>query len=270
MARSTRRLVSRRDRPLKLKVGTRITSANVLWVAAILMASWHAILCGQESKEACPCPIGTDYAASSALVTVSSSSTQPGLIVCGYLDKRRDKDSVIASEFGVFECRSNKPILELDALRSASVVAQANGLFITELTYWPFGPGWKWIDVPVREFVIAAGAPPVVKERFVLNPPRVLPSQIRAVLRAFEALRRSKVSSRDEARQLKTLENLIGRLLVAALSGDTGASTAFRSMRDWLNSLERPNAGGADLYDVAEDVYNAYAQSKGDSRTKNQ
>jgi len=147
-------------------------------IALVSFVLFQTLLPGQnKDSSACPANIGAP-AGSAPLVAVRSRANQPGLIVCGNLEKRRNENSVTASEFDVFQRGSDKPILEFDALRHAEIVAGESRISVTEIINWPFGPRWEWTDVPLREYVIDAGSPPAVKQRIVLKPPKHTPSEI--------------------------------------------------------------------------------------------
>jgi hypothetical protein len=223
-------------------------------IALVVFALFPTLLPGQNKEaSACPANIGAP-AGSTPLIAVHSRANQPGLIVCGDLEKRRSERSVVASEFDVFQDGSDKPVLEFGALRQAEIVAHDKSLLVTEIVNWPFGPRWEWTDAPLLEYVIDTGSPPAVKQRIVLKPPKHTPSEIRAVLRKFEALRKSHTPPNSE----DAIGDLIGRLMVAALGGSEEASTAFRRMGVWLCSLDPFNAEFAETYNLAVDVYNSY------------
>jgi hypothetical protein len=152
--------------------------------------------------------------------------------------------------------------VEFDALRRAELTSEPGRLLVTEVAQWPFGPDWKWIDVPLSKFVITTGTPPEVTQRIVLDPPALTPVQIKEVLNDFESLRKSKVGEDDRAK----MGNLVGRLLGAALTGDAAAIDAFQAMQKWLESLEPFSTECAALYDDAREVYRLYTESKGAPR----
>jgi len=223
-------------------------------IALVVFALFPTLLPGQNKESsACPANIGAP-AGSTPLISVRGSAARPGLVVCGWLEKRHNDHSVTACEFDVFQRGSDKPILEFGALRHAEIVADDKSLSVTEIINWPFGSRWHWTDVPLRVFVVLPGVPPIVTQRIVLKPPKHSPSEIRAILREFESISRSRTHPNDE----KAMGDLIGRLMVAALGGSEEASTAFRRMGVWLCSLDPFNAEFAETYNLAVDVYNSY------------
>ena len=230
-------------------------------VIALIGASVWA----QEAKNVCPCPGEAGDGEAAPLLTINGPGGAPELGVCGSLLKRTDQRSLIGTELSVIACRSGETLVEVDGQRRAVVAAEPDRLLITEMTQWPFGADWRWIDVSLRKYVVTAAEPPVVTEKTVLTPPSLSSAQIKQVLADFESLRKSKLAAGDGAKLL----DMVGRLLTAALTGDAAAVEAFRAMDKWLESLEPYSAECAERYDDAREVYKIYTESNSTLRAKN-
>jgi hypothetical protein len=225
-----------------------MTCGNILRATfAILVLAVYSN--AQGRPEECSCPqVVPASGTSTGLLTIHDHGTSSGLVVCGSLKKRESELSVIAAEFSIYPCHSDKAVLEFGALQKAMIVSQKGPLRITELSCWPFGPDWKWVDVPLREIVIRVGTPPQVSQKIVLTEPKLTTARIRQVMSDFRTFREARGSTEQE------LANLIGHLLAAALTGDSEAVDAFRQMRKLLDSLDPFNAESVELYDDASRV----------------
>jgi hypothetical protein len=230
---------------------------------AVVFAFAQPGVWAQQPQAGCSCPTELLVpAVTHPLIAVGGRRAgDAGLAVCGSIEKRKSDVDVIAAEFGVFACPSKERVLEFDALQRAEVLASDGRLRITELTNWPFGADWKWIDVPLREFTVVPGTPPTVFRRTVLARPKLTSTQIKLVLNEFRSFRRSRVDKEEN------LANLVGRLLAVALTGDGASISAFREMRTILNSLDPFDAESAELYNAASDVYKEYVQAHGATPT---
>jgi hypothetical protein len=178
---------------------------------------------------ACSCPksIGAN-AGAPPLIEAS------GFVACGYLDSR-DGDVVRASEFDVFACGSDVPLVELGATQTALLRSRDGGLEIVEVANWPFGDEWKWIDVQIWRYVVKPGQPFAVTKTFILEAPRI---------------------TRRDVEAAKDREELIGRLLAAALSGSASARTALIELRPKILP-----GHDAEVYAEAVETYQLYAKS---------
>ena len=201
---------------------------------------------------ACDCPesIGAD-AGSPPLIVASGPAGLPGLVACGYLESR-DGTRVRASEFEVFPCGSHKSILTFGASETGVLRTSGRQLLITELTRWPFGPNWKWVDVPLWEYALTPGQPPHVSKFLALQAPHFSNVQVREVLRQYKTARTTHKSPDD-------FEELTGRLLGAALSGNDEARAALAGLRVALNL----DGADAETWQEAVNIYELYARTTG-------
>jgi len=204
----------------------------------------------------CPCPesIGAE-AGSKPLIVVASQGT-PSLLACGYLESS-DTDVVRASEFDVFSCASDKPVLSFSSLQTATLQRDGRSLVITEIERWPFGPEWKWIDVPVWRYVVTPGTTPVVAKASVLRPPVLTPTQISEALGVYDA-------SLSERGSFANYEEVIGRVLAAALTGDEASRLALQGLHRaapaWLDGA------ASEFFHQALSTYQTYAHATGKVR----
>lgn len=205
-------------------------------------------------QASCPCPesIGAE-AGSRPLVVVAASPGRPSLLACGYLESS-DAGVVRASEFDVFSCESDKPVLSFSALQTATLRRDGQSLVITEVERWPFGPKWKWIDVPVWRYLVKPGTTPAVAKTLVLHPPVLTPRQISEALSLY-------VASLSEKGSFEHYEDVIGRVLAAALTGDEASRLALQGIRRvrpaWLDGA------AAEFFHQALRTYQSYAHATG-------
>jgi hypothetical protein len=226
-----------------------------IYFAVALVAVLFAALPVEAKSPPCACPRSIGAAAGALpLVVLEPRRGRPGLVACGYLETRKADNAVLASEFEVFQCGSSKPIFTFGALQHCEIAAKRGRLVVTELTRWPFGPGWEWIDLPFREYVITPGRRPRVSKILVLQRPGLTPQQVGEVLARFERQKKSKTSL-DYAEE----EDLVGRILVAALSGNPAARAAFEHIDD---AVILDGALGEE-YAEALKVYNAWGKTEG-------
>ncbi len=198
----------------------------------------------------CPCPesIGATAGAPPLLVVPAAPGRGPGLVACGYAETG-PHSGVRASEFEVFSCGHTKALLTFDALQTATLRRRGRALEITELARWPFGSDWQWVDVPLWRYLVTQGSTPAVRKVFLLAPPSLSPERIAAVHRDYaEALGTRGAPRRNE--------DLVGRVLAAALAGDPSARTALAEMRDTL-ALD---GAVAEVWQEAFDTYQLYAR----------
>ena len=113
--------------------------------------------------------------------------------------------------------------MEYDAAQKFILKASRNRFVITETEKWPFGPGWKWVDVPVRRYVIAADRPDHAVESSALKAPRLTRREIGDALDYYTRHIQSPAFEDD-------YEDVIGRVLAAAVTGDAASQKALAEM----------------------------------------
>jgi hypothetical protein len=198
-----------------------------------------------------PCRCVGAESGSDPLIVLDGVNDGPGLTVCGHLESRGPV-SVRASELDVFSCGSDTPILHFGALETVELQRRAGTLVITEIDRWPFGPKWQWIDVPVWRYVVEPGDVPVISKTLVLQPPRLTSRQASEAIAPYERARATK-------RHTERYEDIIGRVLLAALAGHARARWALEHMSDAV-ALD---GHSAEVWRGAIDLYQLYARTTG-------
>ena len=182
------------------------------------------------------------------LAILRDKANRPALVACGSRDKKAGADTFVATSIDVFRCGSPEPLssLEYDAAQTYILKTTRNRFVITETEKWPFGPGWKWVDVPVRQFVIATDRPDQVVESSVLKAPRLTRREIGDALDYYTRHIQSPALEED-------FEDVIGRVLAAAVTGDPAARKALAEMPMTL-SLD---GHAAEIYQDAIRLYDS-------------
>lgn len=202
---------------------------------------------GAASSPACPCPASISAeAGSEALAVVRNRMHDPVLVACGYRDSKADVYPVVASEFQVFRCGSGRSLLSFNANETCTLEIVKNHLVVTRVEKWPFGPAWRWIKVPVRTYITDGQSPDRVVTRTVLKLPSLTKRQIGDAL-DYYARHINQTSFEDD------YEDVVGRLLAAALTGSAAARQALLEMPTVL-SLD---GASAEIYQDAVALYNA-------------
>jgi hypothetical protein len=200
----------------------------------------------------CLCPDGIGARAGMPpLVSLPASGDQPGLIVCGDTYPK-DAKVLRVSEFEVVSCGSREPLLLFSALQSCLVTAKGEILVITELTRGPFGPNWEWVDVPLWQYTVRGGAAPSAHRTLVLQAPALSPESIREALELF-------TNGRGASSEPENSEEIIGRVLAAALAGSDNARVALAHIPE----VVAMDGHAAEVWFEAKEIYQAYACESG-------
>lgn len=207
----------------------------------------------------CDCP---QVATSQDLVlaTEAPSSHGGGFVVCGYTEERR-AEVVVASEFEIFSCGGDKSILTFGATKNALLRATPTGLEVTEVSNWPFGNDWKWIEVSIYRWQLPYGKTAAPERTVVLTPPKIPTEQLDALFRWYGDL----VSQSAEARRAAQSEDAVGRLFAAALTDDDRFRPIFKEVPEVL-SLD---GHSAEVYSEAEATLASYADARRKHHLKN-
>lgn len=227
----------------------------MIGIATVLMLA--AAASGDPSSSPCECPrsIGAS-AGAPPLVVVVDPEGRDALLACGYLDERISQRRVIGSEFEVFRCGSDSSILTFGALQTCTLEAEPTGLTITELTRWPFGPDWTWVDVPLWEYRVFVAPERPIRKRFVLSAPELTAEQIETTLQQVDSAKQDWEPSKAD---IDKIEELVGRTLAAALTGNEPARRNLGSMSKELGL----DGHGAEVYSEAFEVYQSFANETG-------
>jgi hypothetical protein len=200
----------------------------------------------------CRCP----EAASSSHLLVRVPPAVPGqsgLVACGCEDERH-AETVVASEFQIFRCGSSRPLLEFGALQTAHLRPVGAALEIVEVERWPFGAGWKWIDVPVYQLQLTAKGFEPNHRRTLRLRPAVRPPEVSKFLQEYTQW----LSTPSGVRSYASAEELVARLFTATVAGDQGAEKLFLRMRDDAGL----DGGAAEVYSMAVQTYVAWKQTR--------
>ena len=184
-----------------------------LLIISMILANGHALGCE------CPQSIGAP-SGSSPLVVTGELDNLENLVACGYLMVRQGRDKVTASEFQVFRCGATNPLLTFSALQTCRIESFASKIKITEISRWPFGLNWSWVDVPIWEYTIYSDINRSLDKRMVLSPPTLSKQQIEGTLKDYALLKQSLPSNEGNSALAKKVENMIGRMLALALTGN--------------------------------------------------
>jgi hypothetical protein len=207
----------------------------------------------------CECP---QVAASRDLVlaTEAPASHGGGFVVCGYT-RERQAEVVVASEFEIFSCGGDKPMLTFGATKTALLRATPIGLEVTEVSNWPFGNEWRWVEVPIYRWELPYGKTAAPERTVVLTPPKIPTEQLDALFRWYGDLARQSA----EVRRAAQSEEAVGRLFAAALTDEDRFRSIFKEMREAL-SLD---GHSAEVYSEAEAMLASYADARGKRHLKN-
>jgi hypothetical protein len=205
-------------------------------------------LSGQAPPCVCPANIG-GAAGDPPIAFVAASGNQPGLVACGYSERATVG---LTSEFEVFSCGSPKSLLTFGALESAFVEVKGEQLIATQVSRWPFGRNWQWVWVPMWRYMVTRGAPPRVDRMFILQAPSLSPEEVKEALALYSR-------NRQPAPQPENYEDIIGRVLAAALAGSGEAQWALAHMR---NAIVIDGHAG-EVWQQAEEFYQSYARETG-------
>ena len=195
----------------------------------------------------CDCP---PIAVSRDQVLVAAeerASRGEGFVVCGYSEERR-AEVVVASEFEIFRCGGDKPILTFGAIDTALLRQIPSGLDVTEVANWPFGADWSWIEVPIYRWQLAYGATAAPERSVVLTPPAISKERLDALYQWYGDLVRQPAETRAEQ-----TEEAVGRVFAAALADDR-FRPLFKDMREAL-ALDGISA---EIYNKAEALLASY------------
>ena len=201
----------------------------------------------------CRCPEAATSRHLLVVVGATVARAEGGLVACGHEDQR-DGDALVASEFQIFRCGGSTPLLEFDALQTARLRPIASSLQVVEVERWPFGVGWRWIDVPVYEWLITADDPKPGARRTLRIGPSVRPAEISAFLTVYRHWISTPVSHRSD----ESTEEFVARLFTATVAGDPAAEKLFVRMRDDAGL----DGAAAEVYSMATQTYTAWRQTR--------
>ena len=129
------------------------------------------------------------------------------------------------SEIQVFRCDQSDELLSFDGTQTVTLEPTGDALRVVEYSKWPFGKQWKWIEVPVAEWLVdpRSSAQPVAHPR--LPKPQVTKAEVREFLRKYRAWIAAPHLHHEDG------EEMVGRIFAAAVTGDAEARRLFLSMR---------------------------------------
>lgn len=203
----------------------------------------------------CPCPARVVGGAPDApLALTKDAMGLPVLFACGDLSERLAPDRAVAEEVAVYACGTPQPVLSLSPLEAAEVREVPGGLEVFEMASWPFGPGGEWIDVPVwkNAVTVLPDLGPRVERTLAFVPPRLSADEVRAAIAGYASWLRKPDAVEDP-------EAMAGRVLAAALSGNTEARHALAS---W-DSDTRVDDDLSEIWTDASQLYQEYAAATG-------
>jgi hypothetical protein len=216
-------------------------------VAALLVCGVMPIQPAMASAaSSCPCPASNGAESGSEPLAVVGQAGVPLFIACGYRESKAGVFPVVASEFEVFRCGNKAALISFDGTETCILTEEKNHLVITETEKWPFAPGWKWVDVPVRQYVVANDSPGLVAKTMVLKAPVLSQRQIGDALDYYARHIHRRGLEED-------YEDVIGRVLAAAVAGNGAARQALAEMPATLNL----DGEGAEVYQEAVALYNS-------------
>jgi hypothetical protein len=208
-----------------------------------------AFVAGPMVMADCRCPPGA--VSKAVLLTVGTSES--GLVACGYEDERQG-ETVVASEFQVFQCGGTNPLLDFGALQTAVLRGSGAELLVTEVELWPFGEHWKWVRVPVHERRLSVKDPQPHVRRTVTALPEVTRTEIAAFIREY----RQWLSLPRATRSYEPVEEYVARLFTAAVAGDRDADALFVSMGEDAGL----DGAAAEVYGLAVGTYEEWKPAR--------
>jgi hypothetical protein len=184
---------------------------------AVLFA---ALLVAVEGRAACRCPLSAFH---TNLLITAPAEGRGGVVVCGIEESRKGK-VILGSEIQLFRCDDSKELFYFDGTQKVTIEPVRGALRLVEYSDWPFGKGWKWIEVPVAEWLVdSASADSVAHPR--LPKPQATKDEIRKFLRNYRAWIAAPDLHHEDG------EEMVGRIFAAAVTGDAEAYRLFLSMR---------------------------------------
>ena len=130
------------------------------------------------SRSDCRC---RGFGDSSPVLLVTDHGGPGGLVLCGYLERRRGT-IVRASEFEVAHCSDSTTVLEFDATETADLEALGDDLRVTRVSLWPIGANWTLKYIPIATTVLRAAQSDTPQWRPALTRPVVSALLIQGLL----------------------------------------------------------------------------------------
>ncbi len=227
---------------------------------AILLFSCILVFVSSETmaETCCTCPGGFgSKSGSAAIIKTTGNGTYPPLIVCGSLDFQLDDTTALASEYEIYSYGSDSSLMYFDADQVCKVVTSGSKLHITEYRRGPIGENWRWIDFPVREFVVYADLSHPVEQKTIFKFRQMTADEIsEALARYHAAVESGQVASYDTQTEMYSI---LGSIWTAALNGDSSAFGVLDAMWEPLKF----DGEIAEAYMNMRSVYNVYAKALG-------
>ena len=178
--------------------------------------------------EDCKCFNGISSNGSENPSLTINFSNEINLSICGYEEEKKSETEVIISEFDVFNCNTGESLITFGALQPCDVIVKPDTIVIKHLAPLPTGNSWKWQLTSVTQQLIF----PKNNNTIITNPTciyvktEIEQSQIDQFYSELEQLK-GKGYNDD-------LENLIAKLGVLTLNGDTKARNILNNFRLYI------------------------------------
>jgi len=226
--------------------------------AKVLLAPHAVIINGNQEVAAedgrpseCLCPAGVGaYTGDKPFLSVESAENSIKVILCGYVMKNIDSQTIIATEFEVVPCGIGKPLMQVGALDQCRIKKEDAGVDVIEFERLPFGKDWEWIDVDYFHYRITFVEPDriIVDRTFVFSPPMLSESQIEDALNIYE-------QQKDNPKYDEAFPYI---MLAAAISGNEEATNKFLAMMEEL----KLDGAMAEFFMDALGIYRTYKEGR--------
>ena len=107
-----------------------------------------------NSNELCECFDGIGSMKGDEPILRSSFSNGKLTAMCGYYDKEMKEPGLIISEFNIFDCETEKAIVEYGAIQICRIKEGKDSIIIEELKYLPAGNNWEWELIQIAEQIV--------------------------------------------------------------------------------------------------------------------
>lgn len=107
-----------------------------------------------NSNILCECFDGIGSIKGDEPILLSSFSNGKLTAVCGFYDKKMKEPGLIISEFNIFDCETEKALVEYGAIQICRIKEGKDSIIIEELKYLPAGNNWEWELIQIAEQIV--------------------------------------------------------------------------------------------------------------------
>lgn len=189
----------------------------------------------------------------------------------GYVDRWIDQKTLEVTEFQIIDLETGTKIIEYGAAHQCTVKASRRRVTVTEMYHLriPTKKGWVWKQVPLEEqmIIVSKDVVDISQSKLVLKPPKLSKKVVKELeeqIMKYHKIGLKKIYE-QEADPYKSdfylkLDDLVGKLLVAALGGHQLARNAFLNFKYYF-SYPLDLSGAMSIQWLSDwSVYKAYTE----------